>query len=84
MGANIELSVAFVHTERGSVEPDNITKSVDNWQVLESFGVDNYGGEIFSIEARINNLERADKLFLVCLVWESGINDHTVHVMSVR
>lgn len=84
MGGDVELSVALVHAEGGSVESDDITESVDDGKLLESLGVDHNSGEFLAVKSGVDNLERADELFGVGLVWESGIDDHTVDVVGVR
>lgn len=83
MGSDVELSMALVHAEGGSVESDDITESVDNRKLLESLGVYNNSGEFLAVKSGVNNLERGDELFGVGLVGESGIDDHTVYVVGV-
>lgn len=85
LGGDVELSVVLVETEGGSVESDDVTKSVDDGEVLESSGVDNDGsvGLFAGVERGVNNLEGAAVLVLVALVGEGGVDDNTVDVVGV-
>jgi len=86
----VELSGVVVETESDSVESDDITDSVNNGEVLESLGVDDNGGVVVigglgtrGVERRIDDLEGANVGILVGFVWESGVNNNTINMVSV-
>jgi hypothetical protein len=87
VGVEVELSLVFVHSHGGSVDSDDVSESVDNWEVLKSVGEDDEGSPVVllagSVERVINDLERADESVLGHLVGEGGINDHTVDVVGL-
>jgi hypothetical protein len=63
------------------VDSDDISKSVDNWEILESGGVDNNGSiGTLLVKSWIDNLEGADESVGVDLVWECGIDDDTIEM----
>ena len=66
------------------MESDDITESVNDGKLLESLGINHNSGEFLAVKSGVDNLERADELFGVGLVGESGIDDHTVDVVGVR
>jgi len=74
VGGEVELSVVVVETEGSSVKTDQISKSVDNWEVLKAVSVDDDGSVLVTlgggIKGWVNNFEGADVLFLVHFVWE--------------
>ena len=72
----------------GSVDSNDITNSVDEWEILEGVSVDNnlsvVGVFLGSIESWVDNLEYTDESglsgFEDLFVWERGVNDNTVEV----
>ena len=63
---------------------DDVSKSVDNWEILESGGVDNNGSiGTLLVKSWIDNLEGADESVSVDFVGESGINDDTIEVAGL-
>jgi hypothetical protein len=63
------------------VDSNDVSESVDDWEVLEFAGIDDDGGELsLLVESWVNNLERADESLRVDFVWESGVNDNTIEV----
>ena len=71
---------------------DDISKLGDDWEILESLGVEDEGGEVagitssllaLDVEGLINDLERADVSVLVGLVGEGGIDDNTIDVLGL-
>jgi len=78
---DIELSLVLVDSHVGSVDSDDISESVDDWEVLELGSIDdNVGILSFLVESWVNNLQGADESLLIDFVWESGINDDTIEV----
>ena len=77
---DVELfSVPDLHV--GSVDSDDISKSVDDWEILELVGIDDNISEGSGlVESWVNNLEGADESLRIDLVWESGINNDTIEV----
>lgn len=84
------MSLVVVESEGSSVDSDDVSDSLDDWQIFESLGVENEGGVVagvsgsllvFDVEGWINDLEGADVSLLVGLVWESGINDNCIKVL---
>ena len=82
----VELSLAVVDSEFGSVDSDDLADSVDDWQVLELLSVDDHGRVVLvrdgGVESWVNDLEGADEE-LVSLVREGGVDDDTVEVAVV-
>ena len=81
-----------VQSESGSVNSDDITDSLDDWQIFESLGIENQGSVItcitgalltLNIETWVNNLKRADVSVLVSLVWECSINNSSIEVLGL-
>lgn len=81
---DVELSLVLVDSHVGSVDSDDISESVDDWEVLELAGIDdNVGVGSFLVKGWVNNLEGADESLRVDLVWESSINNDTIEVAWV-
>jgi hypothetical protein len=81
------LSLSVIESEVGSVDSDDITESVDDWEVLESLGIDDNGGVVMLgllIKSWVNDLEGADVSFAVDFVWEVSIDDDTINVAWFR
>ena len=77
------MSLSVVESEVGSVDSDDITESVYDWEVLESLGIDDNGGVVMLgllIKSWVNDLEGADVSLGVDLVWEVSVNDDTINV----
>jgi hypothetical protein len=87
VGVEVELLLVIVHSHGGSVDSDDISESVDNWEVLKSVGEDDEVSPVVllagSVEGVINDLERADESVLGHLVGEGGVNDNTVDVVGL-
>ena len=86
----IELSLAVVEAESGSVDTDDVAESGDDGEVLEALGVEDDGGElralallVLDVKRGIHNLEGADISVLVGLVGEGSIDDHTIDVLGL-
>ena len=63
------------------MDSDDVSKSVDDWEVLELVGIDdNRGIGILLVKGWVNNLEGADESLRVDFVWESGINNNSIEV----
>jgi len=78
---DVELSLVLVDSHVGSVDSDNVSESVHNWEVLEFVGIDDNGGiGSLLVEGWVDNLERADESVSVDFVWESSINDDSIEV----
>ena len=80
---HIELSDSLPWSQVGSVDSNDITESVDDWDILESLGVDDDLSVVLltlGVEVWVDDLEGADKSVWLDLVWESGINDDTIEV----
>lgn len=70
-------------SEVGSVDSNNISNSVNDWEILESVGIDDSLSPsllVLWVQGWINNLEGADESVAVNLVWESGIDDDSIEV----
>ena len=69
------------------MESDNVSKSENDGKVFESLGIDDNRGMAAalgaSIEARVDNFERADVELLVDLVREGGVSDDTIDMLGV-
>jgi hypothetical protein len=66
------------------VDSDDITNSVNDWEVLEFVGIDdNVGVGSRFVESWVNNLEGADESLGVDFIWESGVNNNTIEVAWV-
>ena len=82
---DIELSLVLPDSHVSSVDSDDISESVDDWEVLELVGIDDNGGiGTLLEESWVNNLKRADESVLVDLVWESSVNNDTIEVLWLR
>jgi hypothetical protein len=78
---DVELSLVLIDSHVGSVDSNDVSESVDDWEVLEFAGIDdNVGIGTFLVESWVNNLEGANESLRVDFVWESGINNHTIEV----
>jgi hypothetical protein len=80
---NVELAFVVVESERGAMDADDVSNSVDNREVLEAAGIQDDGGVVSglgAVQARVDNFEGADEAALVDFVGEGGINDNTVNV----
>lgn len=81
LDVDVELSSSLVESELSSVDSDDVTNSVDDWEVLELVGIDDDRGVgSLVVESWVDNLEGADELVGLNLVWEGGINDDTIEV----
>jgi len=75
------LSLVLVDSHVGSVDSNDVSKSVDDGEVLELVGIDNNTGVLsLLVEGWVNNLEGADESLAVDLIWESGVNHDSVEV----
>jgi len=86
----VELSLALVNSNDSSVNSNNVSDSVDDWEIFEFVGVDDNGGVVrgvssslgrFDVNGWVDNLQGADVSLLVNLVWEGGVNDYTIEVL---
>ena len=89
-GGNVELALSFVDAEGGSVEADDVTNAVGDWEILEAIGVYDDGGVVvvaglvtLLVEGGVDDFEGADILFRVDFVGESSIDNNTVDVVKV-
>ena len=76
-----------VDLEVSSVDSDDITNSVHEWEVFELVGIDNNLGPVVLllwVESWVNNFHGADEGWLSglqdLLEWERGIDDDCVEV----
>jgi hypothetical protein len=85
LNVDVELSLVVIKTESSSVDTDDISNSVNDWEVFESGGIDDNAGVVSgfasSVEGVVNNLERTHESVLVYFIGESGINDDTINVV---
>ena len=59
---DVELSLVLPDSHVGSVDSDNVSESVDDWEVLKSVGPDDNVGEgTFLVKGWVNNLEGANE-----------------------
>lgn len=86
----VELSLALVDSNDGSVNSDDVSNSVDDWEIFEFVGVNDNSGVVrgvssslggFDVDGWVDNLQGADIGLLVDLVWEGSVNDHTIEVL---
>lgn len=83
-----ELSSIVVEFKFSSVNSNNITNSMDEWEILKSVSINNNLSVVRvllgSIKSWVNNLEDTDESglsgFEDLFVWEGGVNDNTVEV----
>ena len=84
---SVELTLAIVEAKSSSVDTDHVTETGDDGKVLKALSVENKSSELIllslHVDARINDLERADVALLVGLVGEGGIDDHTEDVLGL-
>jgi hypothetical protein len=79
---DVELSLGLVDSHVGSVDSDDVSESVDDWEVLELVGVDdNVSISSVLVEGWVANLEGADESLTVGLVWECSIDNNTIEVL---
>jgi hypothetical protein len=87
VSVEVELLLVIVHSHGGSVDSDDISESVDNWEVLKSVGEDDEVSPVVllagSVEGVVNDLERADESVLGHLVGEGSVDDDTVDVVGL-
>lgn len=82
---DVELSLVLVDSHVGSVDSDDVSESVHDWQVLELGSIDHdIGVGSLGVEGWVNDLEGADESLRIHFVWESGIDNHTVEVAWLR
>jgi hypothetical protein len=77
------LSLSLVDSEGGVVDSNDISNSVDDWEILESGGIDDDLSPVLLVlwvEGWIDDLDGADESVAVDLVWEGGIGDNAVEV----
>lgn len=80
---DVELSLSLVDSKGGIVDSDDITNSVDNWEILEPGGVDDDLSPVLfvlGVQSWVDNLDGADESVAVDLVGEGSISDDTVEV----
>lgn len=83
------LTSNFVFGKSSSVDSDDISDSLNDWEVLEFVSVhDNLSVFSLGIVGWINDFKVAQEhlLFIVFgdeLIWETGINDNSVEVDSI-
>ena len=92
-GGNVELALSFVDAEGGSVEADDVTNAVGDWEILEAIGVYDDGGVVvvaglvtLLVEGGVDDFEGANILLLLFrddFVGESSIDNNTVDVVKV-
>jgi hypothetical protein len=63
MTVHVELPSIIVNSENCSMNTYNIADSINNREILKSFGKENNCGEIFTVDGIINDFYRADELF---------------------
>jgi hypothetical protein len=84
---SVELTLTIVEAKSSSVDTDHVTETGDDGKVLKALSVENKSSELvllsLHVDARINDLERADVALLVGLVGEGGIDDHTEDVLGL-
>jgi hypothetical protein len=63
------------------MDSDDVSKSVDDWEVLELVGIDDDTGVCTLLEEGwVDNLEGADESVTVDLVWEGSVDNDSVEV----
>lgn len=80
------MSNVIVVLRFSSVDSDNISNSLDNWEVLEGLSEeDNVNVVEFSllVDAAWVDNSAGDDVSLLSLVWEGGINDYTIEMARV-
>ena len=69
------------------MDSDNITDSKDDWKVLKSLSVNDDLSKVVtlgsSIETGVDNLDGATVETTVDFVWEGGIDDNTISMLSI-
>lgn len=85
--SDVLFSVVFIELPNlSSVDSDDISESLDDWEVFEFVGVhDNLGELSLGIVGWVNNFKGALEQFFGFvtgneLMWETGINDNTIKV----
>ena len=75
------MSSVLVDSHVSSVNSDDISESMNNWEIFEFAGInDNVSELVLGVKGWVNNLERADESLRVDFVWEGGINNDTIEV----
>lgn len=75
------MSSVLVDSHVSSVNSDDISESMNDWEIFKFTGIDDNVSElVLSVKGWVNNLERADESLRVDFVWESGINNDTIEV----
>ena len=78
------MTSALVESHVTSVDTDDISNSVNNWEILEPLRVEEESGMVrlgsLRVEGFVSDLERADVVVLVSLVGEGGIEHHGIDV----
>ena len=63
------------------MDSDNVSESVDDWEVLEFVGIDDNGSiGSFLVKCWVNNFKGADESIRVDFVCKSGINNDSIEV----
>jgi len=63
------------------VDSDDVSESVDDWEVLEFVGIDDNGSiGSFLVKCWVNNFKGADESIRVDFVCKSGINNDSIEV----
>jgi hypothetical protein len=76
-----ESSSSVLDLEVSSMDSDDISNSVDDWEVLELVTDNNdLSVFVFGVDSWVNNLKDAAESVVLNLIWESGIDDDTVEV----
>ena len=68
---DIELLSTLLDLEHGSVDSDDVTNSVDDWEMFEGIrSEDDVSVLSLGVEGWVNNLKGADEHTVLNLVWE--------------
>lgn len=75
----------IVVLELSSVYSDNITNSLDNWEVFKGFSeeYDVDVVELSTLNAALVGYFTGDNVSLLSLVWERGVNDNSIEVVVI-
>lgn len=78
------MSGVVIDSQISSVNSNDITKSMDDWEVLKSLSIDDNLSEVVClglwVESWVNHLEGADESIRVNFIWESCVNYDTIEV----
>ena len=80
------MSLAVEKSEVGSVNSNDISESVNDWEVFESLSINDNGSVIvlcLLVESWVDNFKGANVSLAVDFVWEVSIDDHTIDVARV-